>query len=173
MDRALVLPALVLLDEVGAGTDPIEGGALGVAVVDHFRRRGATVMATSHYDALKSVRLDDRRRDLGRVRVRPGDVRADLRACIYGTPGRSLALEIAARLGLNPEVVAAARGEPEHARGAAGRAPGQDGPGHAVRSSTSGIAAAQERETARSGGGRECASARTRLRQREERLRRG
>ena len=54
MDRTLGMPALVLLDEVGSGTDPIEGGALGVAIVDHFRRRGATVMATSHYDALKT-----------------------------------------------------------------------------------------------------------------------
>ena len=54
MDRELDVPALVLLDEVGSGTDPIEGGALGVAVVDHFRRRGATVIATSHYDALKT-----------------------------------------------------------------------------------------------------------------------
>ena len=44
----------MLLDEVGSGTDPIEGGALGVAIVDHFKRRGATVIATSHYDALKS-----------------------------------------------------------------------------------------------------------------------
>jgi DNA mismatch repair protein MutS2 len=52
MDRGLAVPALVLLDEVGSGTDPIEGGALGVAVVDHFRRRGATIIATSHYDAL-------------------------------------------------------------------------------------------------------------------------
>ena len=54
MDRGLVTPALVLLDEVGSGTDPIEGGALGVAIVDHFRRRGATLIATSHYDALKT-----------------------------------------------------------------------------------------------------------------------
>src|SRR5579862_682613 len=42
MDRALALPALVLLDEVGGGTDPIEGGALGVSVIDHFKDRGAT-----------------------------------------------------------------------------------------------------------------------------------
>src|SRR6185503_6190535 len=41
MDRSLALPALVLLDEVGAGTDPAEGGALGTAVIDHFRKRGA------------------------------------------------------------------------------------------------------------------------------------
>src|SRR5207247_2661072 len=54
MDRGLQVPALVLLDEIGSGTDPVEGGALGVAVVDHFRRRGATVIATSHYDALKT-----------------------------------------------------------------------------------------------------------------------
>src|SRR5207342_10386 len=54
MDRSLAVPGLVLLDEIGSGTDPIEGGALGVAVVDHFRRRGATVVATSHYEALKT-----------------------------------------------------------------------------------------------------------------------
>src|SRR5438067_1633046 len=53
MDRGLATPALVLPDEIGSGTDPIEGGALGVAVVDHFKARGATVIATSHYDALK------------------------------------------------------------------------------------------------------------------------
>src|SRR5207247_1764405 len=46
-------PALVLLDEVGTGTDPEEGSALGVAVVDHFRRRGAHVLATTHYAGLK------------------------------------------------------------------------------------------------------------------------
>jgi DNA mismatch repair protein MutS2 len=47
-------PALVLLDEVGTGTDPEEGSALGVAVVDHFRKRcHAQVMATTHYSGLK------------------------------------------------------------------------------------------------------------------------
>src|SRR5262249_16761272 len=54
MDRNLTLPALVLLDEVGAGTDPSEGGALGIAVIDHFRTRGAHLIGTTHYDALKS-----------------------------------------------------------------------------------------------------------------------
>ena len=54
MDRDLALPALVLLDEIGAGTDPLEGGALGVAIVDHFRTRGALVVGTTHYDALKT-----------------------------------------------------------------------------------------------------------------------
>ena len=41
MDKALSLPALVLLDEAGAGTDPVEGGALAMAMIDHFRKRGA------------------------------------------------------------------------------------------------------------------------------------
>ena len=54
MDRALTLPALVLLDEAGGGTDPNEGGALAMAMIDHFRVRGAMVVATTHYDALKS-----------------------------------------------------------------------------------------------------------------------
>ena len=78
MDRALTLPALVLLDEAGGGTDPIEGGALAMAMIDHFRLRGAMVVATTHYDALKSYAVDDRRGDAGRVRLRSGDVRADL-----------------------------------------------------------------------------------------------
>jgi len=108
MDRALATPALVLFDEVGSGTDPIEGGALGVAIVDRFRRRGATVIATSHYDALKTYASTTE----GVASAAFGfdaDTFAPTYQLLYGTPGRSLALEIASRLGLNPEVVAAAR----------------------------------------------------------------
>ena len=104
----LAVPALVLLDEVGSGTDPVEGGALGVAIVDHFRRRGATVIATSHYDALKTYASTTE----GVASAAFGfdaDTFAPTYQLIYGSPGRSLALEIAARLGLNPSVVAAAR----------------------------------------------------------------
>jgi DNA mismatch repair protein MutS2 len=98
----------VLLDEVGSGTDPIEGGALGVAIVDHFRRRGATIVATSHYDALKTYASTT----VGVTSAAFGfdaDTFAPTYQLIYGSPGRSLALEIAARLGLSPTVVAAAR----------------------------------------------------------------
>ncbi|MGE3840755.1 MAG: endonuclease MutS2 [Vicinamibacterales bacterium] len=107
MDRALALPALVLLDEVGAGTDPVEGGALGMAVIDHFRQRGANVVATTHYDTLKTY-----------ASTTPGVTAAAFGftpefeptyRLLYGSPGRSLALEMAERLGLAPVIIEAAR----------------------------------------------------------------
>lgn len=108
MDRALALPALVLLDELGAGTDPAEGGPLGVAIVEHFRARGALVLVTTHDETLKTW-----------AATTPGvaiaafgfdaDTFAPTFRLAYGTAGRSLALEMAARLGLNPAIVDAAR----------------------------------------------------------------
>jgi DNA mismatch repair protein MutS2 len=109
MDRDLVLPALVLLDEVGAGTDPAEGGALGTAIIDHFRERGAHLVATTHYDTLKSYASTTE----GVVSAAFGfdpETFAPTYRLIYGSPGRSLAIEIAARLGMPPSVIAAARG---------------------------------------------------------------
>jgi len=108
MDRELETPALVLLDEVGSGTDPIEGGALGVAIVDHFRLRGALVIATSHYDALKTYASTTD----GVASAAFGfdaETFAPTYHLLYGSPGRSLALEIAARLGLTASIVDAAR----------------------------------------------------------------
>jgi DNA mismatch repair protein MutS2 len=108
MDRHLVEPALILLDEVGSGTDPAEGGALGVAIVDYFRRRGATVIATSHYDALKTYASTTDGVEGAAFGFHP-DTFAPTYELVYGSPGRSLALEIAGRLGLNPSVISAAR----------------------------------------------------------------
>jgi DNA mismatch repair protein MutS2 len=108
MDRGLAVPALVLLDEVGSGTDPIEGGALGVAIVDHFRRRSATIVATSHYDALKSYASTTDGVASAAFGFDP-DTFAPTYQLIYGSPGRSLALEIAGRIGLSPSMIAAAR----------------------------------------------------------------
>ena len=109
MDRTLALPALVLLDEVGAGTDPIEGGALGIAIVDHFRQRGAHVVATTHYDALKTYASTTEGVDLRRVRVRPRDVRADLPADLRLARAAASRSRSPARLGLSPAVIDAAR----------------------------------------------------------------
>ena len=67
-------PALVLLDEVGTGTDPEEGSALGVAVVDHFKQRGAHVLATTHYAGLKIYAANERSAPvIGRSNIRRDD----------------------------------------------------------------------------------------------------
>jgi len=108
MDRSLALPALVLVDEIGAGTDPVEGGALGIAVIDHFRKRGAHLIATTHYDSLKSYASTTEGVASAAFGFRP-ETFAPTYRLIYGSPGRSLAIEIAARLGLPPNVIAAAR----------------------------------------------------------------
>src|SRR5205814_9496429 len=108
MDRSVPTATLALLDEIGSGTDPLEGGALGVAIVAHFKRRGATVIATSHYDALKTYASTTD----GVASAAFGFDTATFAPTyqlLYGRPGRSLALEIAGRLGLNPAVVPAAR----------------------------------------------------------------
>ena len=108
MDAALDLPALVLLDEVGGGTDPVEGGALGTAVIDHFRRRGATVVATTHDDALKSFAATTEGVATAAFGFNP-ETYAPTYKLIYGAPGRSLAFEIAERLGMPADVIADAR----------------------------------------------------------------
>ena len=107
MDRRLALPGLVLLDEVGAGTDPVEGGALGCAVVEHFRARGAHVIATTHDDVLKSYGATTAGAAVAAFGFDP-ETFAPTYRLIYGSAGRSLALEIAGRLGLAPEIIAAA-----------------------------------------------------------------
>jgi DNA mismatch repair protein MutS2 len=109
MDRNLELPALVLLDEVGAGTDPVEGGALGTAVIDHFRKRGAHVVATTHYDALKTYAATTEGVISAAFGFDPKTF-APTFGLTYGSPGRSLAIEIAARLGMAPAIITAARG---------------------------------------------------------------
>ena len=108
MDTALRTPALVLLDEIGAGTDPIEGGALGMAIIDHFRARGAVVIATTHYDALKSYASTTPAVSAAAFGFHPESYVPTYRL-IYGSPGSSLALEMASRLGLRPSIVEAAR----------------------------------------------------------------
>lgn len=108
MDRALQLPALVLLDEVGTGTDPAEGGALATAIIAHFKERGALVFATTHYDALKTWGTATDGVTTAAFAFDPQTFAPSYRL-IYGAPGRSLAIEISKRLGLPAQVIAAAR----------------------------------------------------------------
>lgn len=108
MTRDLARPALVLLDEVGAGTDPTEGGALGVAIVEHFRKKGATVLATTHHGLMKAYAQSTPGVATASFGYHPETYEPTYRLTL-GAPGRSLALEMAERLGLPAEVVADAR----------------------------------------------------------------
>jgi DNA mismatch repair protein MutS2 len=109
MDRDLQLPALVLLDEVGTGTDPNEGGALATAIVQHFRQRGALIIATTHFDAVKTWGIGTEGVAVAAFAFDPQTF-APTYKLLYGAPGRSLAIEMAQRLGMPSAVIAAARG---------------------------------------------------------------
>ncbi len=108
MERALTLPALVLLDEAGAGTDPAEGGALAMAIIEHFRLRGASVIATTHYDSLKSYASTTEGVVPAGFGFDPKSFAPTYRLN-YGSPGSSLAFEIATRLGLPESIIGRAR----------------------------------------------------------------
>jgi DNA mismatch repair protein MutS2 len=108
MDRSLAVPSLVLLDELGAGTDPLEGGALGVAIVEHFRTRGAIVISTTHYETLKTYAATTPGVTAAAFGFTP-DTFEPTYHIQYGSPGRSLALEMAGRLGLNSAIIENAR----------------------------------------------------------------
>jgi DNA mismatch repair protein MutS2 len=99
--------SLVLLDELGAGTDPDEGAALAQAILEELGGRGALVMATTHLEPLKAFASTH-------PMARNASVEFDLATLaptfrlLYDRPGQSYALAIAARLGLTPELVARA-----------------------------------------------------------------
>jgi DNA mismatch repair protein MutS2 len=102
-------PALVLLDEVGTGTDPEEGSALGVAVVDHFRREcGAHVIATTHYSGLKMYASSEEAVENASVEFDERTLQPTYRLLV-GVAGSSAGLEIARRFRLPEEIIAAAR----------------------------------------------------------------
>src|SRR5438552_3090937 len=98
------MPALVLLDEVGTGTDPEEGSALGVAVVDHFKRHGAHVLATTHYSGLKMYASNEPGVLNASVEFDEKTLRPTYRLLV-GVAGSSSGLEIAQRFGIPSEVI--------------------------------------------------------------------
>ncbi|CAK9228909.1 unnamed protein product [Sphagnum jensenii] len=104
--------SLVLLDEVGAGTDPTEGAALGMALLESFAQNGAggsfLTMATTHHGELKTLKYSDSRFENASVEFDEEKLRPTYRL-LWGIPGRSNALNIAERLGLPTKILATAR----------------------------------------------------------------
>ncbi|MFO0076199.1 MAG: endonuclease MutS2, partial [Cyanobacteriota bacterium] len=112
---ALTPSALVLLDEVGAGTDPTEGAALAAALLRHLADRARLTIATTHFGELKALKYTDPRFENASVAFNVETLSPTYRLQ-WGIPGRSNALAIATRLGLDPAVVTAAEGALEQHR---------------------------------------------------------
>lgn len=100
--------SLVLLDEVGAGTDPAEGSALATALLKYFADHAGLTMATTHYGELKTLKYQDERFENASVEFNDETLSPTYRL-LWGIPGRSNALSIAQRLGLDSAIITAAK----------------------------------------------------------------
>lgn len=100
--------SLILLDEVGAGTDPAEGSALAISLLQYLADHALLTIATTHFGELKALKYEDDRFENASVEFDESTLSPTYRL-LWGIPGRSNALTIARRLGLKSEVVEQAK----------------------------------------------------------------
>ncbi|WP_088242327.1 endonuclease MutS2 [Calothrix rhizosoleniae] len=102
--------SLILLDEVGAGTDPAEGSALAIALLEYLADNAQLTMATTHFGELKALKYQNERFENASVEFDETTLSPTYRL-LWGIPGRSNALAIASRLGLKGEVIEQAKNQ--------------------------------------------------------------